>query len=702
MVTLAYLHSDEASIVLEPRENAAPAWRHCGARVDPAGVPPLSAARGPASFSVDRDVPLSTAPGTQPGWFGRPHAMLHDHHGAALNFRPSASIVDQDAQNIRITLSDEAQGAAIEQEFQLMQGGAFRLRTRLTNQSDQILTITDACSAILPLHGDWAKIVSWSGRHNAELAEQVEEMPAQGWLRETRRGISGHGGPPGVYLLARGATRDAGLVLSLQLAWSGDSRIAIDRDDEGYWVLSAAVTGTRAIAPGETAELPDAILAISTRGRNGAMAQQHAAVRSLLDWPGGAMRPRRVHLNSWEACYFDHDEDRIVRLAQSAAAIGAERFVLDDGWFKGRRSDNAGLGDWTADPVKYPRGLGPLIEKVTALGLEFGLWVEPEMINPDSDLYRAHPDWTLAEAGGETITSRNQLVLDMRRGDVRDYLFGAIDKLLAEHPVTYLKWDHNRDHAPAGGPAQVLGTYDLLARVRAAHPGVEIEGCAGGGGRSDAGLARHVHRFWTSDNVDAISRIGMQRGFLAFLPPEIMGAHIGASPCHATGRSQSLPYRAAIACMGHLGVEMDPAALDDAEREEISGWLGFYKQWRGLLHGGTVMLGDAADQIVWQAQGQDGGGGGEFLLFVIRSSPARHRRPQPLPLPFAAVCDTWNVRLLKLAETSGPHCPAQPDLVDQYLNEGVVLTGSWLAANGLPLPVQQAESVAIFHLEAAR
>ena len=698
MVTLVSLHSDAASLVLEPRKNAAPAWRHCGVRVDTADIVPLSSVRGPASFSLDRDVPLSTVPGSQPGWFGRTHTVLHDHTGAALNFRPSASTVDHDGQSIRITLTDDARGAAIEQEFRLMPGGAFRLRTRLANRSDRILTITDACSAMLPLHGDWGKIVSWGGRHNAELAEQVEAMPAQGWLRETRRGISGHGGPPGVYLLAPGATRDAGLVLSLQLAWSGDSRIAIDCDDEGYWVLSAGATGARAIAPGETAELPDAILAISTAGRNGAMAQQHAAVRTMLDWPGGTMRPRPVHLNSWEACYFDHDEARIVQLAQSAAAIGAERFVLDDGWFKGRSSDKAGLGDWTADPVKYPRGLGPLIDKVTELGLEFGLWVEPEMINPDSDLYRAHPDWALAEAGGEVVTSRNQLVLDMRRADVRDHLFGVIDKLLAAHPIAYLKWDHNRDHPPTGGAAQTLGTYDLLARLRAAHPGVEIEGCSGGGGRSDAGLARHVHRFWTSDNVDAIARIGMQRGFLAFLPPEIMGAHIGASPCHATGRIQPLGYRAAIACMGHLGVEMDPAALGDAEREDIFGWLGFYKQWRDLLHGGTVLLGEAADQILWQAQG----GGGEFLLFVIRSSPARHRRPQPLPLPFAAAHGTWNVRLLKLAETSGPHRPAQPSLVDEYLNEGVALPGSWLAANGLPLPAQQAQSVAIFHIKAAR
>ncbi len=697
MVLPTYLHSEDASIVLESRENAAPAWRHCGARVNAADIPSLSSVCGPASFSLDGYVALSTVPGAELGWFGRPALRLRDQDGNALPFCPRTSSVEQNGQRIRITLLDDLQGVALEQEFRLLDGGAFRLMTRLTNRSDKLLKVEDACSAMLPLNGNWQQIISWSGRHNAELAQQVEPMPAQGWLRETRRGISGHGGAPGIYVLSEGATRDEGLVLSLQLAWSGDSRIAIERDDEGFWLLSAAATGIRALPPGETVSLPDAILAISNGGRNGAMAQQHAAVRSVLEWPDGTMTPRPVHLNSWEACYFDHDEERIIQLAQSAAEIGAERFVLDDGWFKGRKSDNAGLGDWTADPAKYPSGLSSLAKKVTALGLEFGLWVEPEMINPDSDLFRAHPDWALTEGANEAPLSRGQLVLDMRRAEVRDYLFAALDKLLAEHPITYLKWDHNRDHAPAGGPEQVLGTYDLLRRLRAAYPSLEIEGCAGGGGRSDFGLISYVHRFWTSDNVDAVARIEMQRGFLAFMPPEIMGAHIGASPCHTTGRTQSLAYRAAIACMGHLGVEMDPAQLDEADRSEVADWLAFYKQWRTLLHGGEVLLGEASDGLVWQAQGSDG----QFLLFVIRSAPARHRRPQPLPLPFAARHDAWTVRLLKLAETSGPHCPPQPDLVGHYMNEGVHLSGSWLAANGLPLPAQQAESVAIFHLEAA-
>lgn len=322
-------------------------------------------------------------------------------------------------------------------------------------------------------------------------------MPAQGWRRETRGGISGHGGPPGLYLLGEAAGWHEGLAIAAQLAWSGDSVLAVERGEDGAHMLAAWNTlqaGEAILQPGERLTTPELLLEVSTRGRNGAAQAMHRAVRARMRWPGGAMRPRPVHRNSWEACYFDHDEAAVTDLMTSAAALGVERFVLDDGWFRGRDDDTRALGDWTPDPAKYPRGLAPLADRARAL------------------------------------------VLDLRRAEVRDHLFGALDALLAGAPIRYLKWDHNRHLAPGGGAAQTRGLYALLERLRAAHPLVEIEGCAGGGGRSDAGLAAHVHRFWTSDNLDAVSRLPMQRGFLAFLPPETMGAHVGAVPFHGTGR----------------------------------------------------------------------------------------------------------------------------------------------------------------------
>ena len=692
---LISLHSAEASLVLECCTSAAPLWRHLGALVDVGELAALADGRTAASFSLDDDVPLSTAPPAGLGWFGSPMLAFSRAGQACVPLFDGAE-VSQSGSSITISLHDSQAGLRLEQQITLAPGGAFLFDARLENTGTAPVTLDWLASLQVPLSASSAALIAWRGRHNAELQECREPMPAHSWQRETRRGISGHGGPPGVVVLGEGGTRDAGLVHALQLAWSGDSRIAVERDDEGYWTLSAGAVlapGEVVLAPGQSYAAPQAVLAVSTAGRNGASAQHHAAVRAQIAWPGGAMRPRPVHLNSWEACYFDHDEARIGELAEAAAAIGIERFVLDDGWFKGRTSDTAGLGDWTCDPLKYPRGLKPLADQVRTLGMEFGLWVEPEMVNPDSDLYRAHPDWALALDGRQQPTARHQLVLDLRRSDVRDHLFGALDTLLREVPISYLKWDHNRDLTPAGGAAQVRGTYDLLARLRAAHPAVEIEGCAGGGGRSDAGMVPYVHRFWTSDNIDAVSRTSIQRGFLAFLPPELMGAHLGASPAHATGRSQSLGFRAAVAMPGHFGIELDPRKLDERDRAELTDWIAFYKHWRGVLHGGQTWLGEGADGLVWQAVGS----AEEFLVFVLRTDPPLDRRPQPLRLPFLAEASATDLQLLRIGGGTRGYAAHRPALWDRPQR----FTGSWLAQAGLPLPPLKAESVAIFHGRAA-
>ena len=692
---LASLHSAEASLVLECRADGAPLWRHLGARAEPGELPLLADSRTAASFSLDRDQPLSTAPAAGLGWFG-PEALSVRRGGktCTVAFGPAEVMVHGDT--ITVRLSDDAAGVLLEQRFALAPGGALLFDARIENIGSSALAVDWLASALVPLPRSSNGLISWRGRHNAELQECREAMPAQRWERGARRGISGHGGPPGVVVLGAGATHHAGLVHALQLAWSGDSRIAVERDDEGFWVLSAGAAlapGEVELAGGDSYTAPQAVLAVSVQGRNGASAQQHAAVRGLVTWPGGIMRPRPVHLNSWEACYFDHDEARIGELAEAAAAIGVERFVLDDGWFKGRSNDTAGLGDWTCDPVKYPNGLKPLADKVRALGMEFGLWVEPEMVNSDSDLYRMHPDWVLAEEGLERRTGRHQLVLDLRRVEVRDYLFGALDALLREVLIGYLKWDHNRDLAPTGGAAQVNGTYALLERLRFAHPQLEIEGCAGGGGRSDAGMARHVHRFWTSDNIDAVSRVSMQRGFQNWLPPEMMGAHVGASPAHATGRTQSLGFRAGVAMAGHFGIELDPRRLEERDRAELTGWIAFYKQWRHLLHGGATWLGAGADGLVWQAAGS----ADEFILFVTRVAPALDRRPQPLALPFLTSMPAIDLQLLRIGGGERGYPAASAPLYEAMRAAPHRFSGSWLAAAGLPLPPLKAESVAIFH-----
>ena len=701
------LHGRAVSVILERSENGPPRWRHWGARVDARGAGAgLADGRLPASFSLDADVPLTTAPGFGMGWFDQPILLAHrDGHDFACSF--DACTVEQDAHAVTIRLQDPVARLSLVQRIALdAESDVLTLSADLTNHGDTVLMVDWLASAVLPLPGDCSRIRAFTGRHTAELVETIEPMPQGAWVRENRRGLTGHAGPPGAFVLRDQAGWHDGDVFAVQLAWSGNHRLAIARSDEGYWTLAAGdlpAPGEMRLAPGETLRAPELLATFSRAGLNGASQNFHAAIRARSDWPGGAMTPRPVHLNSWEGCYFDHDETRLRALADRAAAIGVERFVLDDGWFKARHHDRAGLGDWTPDPDKYPDGLGGLAAHVVALGMEFGLWVEPEMVNPDSDLYRAHPDWALHIDGRTSPTARNQLVLDLGRAEVRDHLFERIDALLRTLPIAYLKWDHNRDLTAAGGAdgragyaAQVLGAYALFDRLRAAHPAVEIEACAGGGGRIDAGIATRTHRFWASDTLDAVSRAHIQRGYLAFMPPERMGSHVGASPAHATGRGQALGFRAGIALVGHFGVELHPATLDAGDTAALAAWIARYKLLRGRLHAGRTWLDEGADGLLWQAVGE----ADDMLLFVIRIDTARDRRPQPLRLPMLAAQRAVRVRLESLDEARHGDRPTAP-VFAALAGEGVTLGGDWLAEVGLPLPALNAESVAIFRLVAA-
>ena len=252
-------------------------------------------------------------------------------------------------------------------------------------------------------------------------------------------------------------------------------------------------------------------------------------------------------LNTWEAVYFDHDFDTLCRLADRASAIGVERFVLDDGWFAGRRDDTSSLGDWWVSPDAHPMGLAPLIEHVRARGMQFGIWVEPEMISPDSDLYRAHPDWVLAAPGYEAVLGRRQLVVDLANPSAYDEILGRIDALLADHEIAFVKWDMNRDHVHATGSdgragthAQTAALYVMLDELRRRHPDVEFESCASGGGRIDLAILERAERVWTSDCNDALERQTIQRHASMLIPPEVMGAHVGPPTAHTTGRTHPL------------------------------------------------------------------------------------------------------------------------------------------------------------------
>lgn len=710
------LHGREASLVIEAHADEGPLWRYWGPRLSDGTGPalPLRAQRPLPSFMLDHDQPLTVMPGLGVGWFGQ--SALLAHRGGrdfSLAFTRCTWRQTDPGRAVELTLHDDVARlrAVITLGFDPA-SDVLRIATTLTNDGDAPLDVQWLAAATLPLPDTAQRVRSYAGQHMVEFLQQEEPLTRSRWQRENRRGRTSHDCFPGAVVLTEGAGAHQGLVFGAHLAWSGNHQQTIEwlHDGSFQWQLGEWLApGEVLLAPGASLATPEVVAACSEAGTNGLAAQFHAELRRRLPWAGGAMRPRPVHLNTWEALYFDHDLPALMALADAAAEVGVERFVLDDGWFQGRDHDRAALGDWWADPRKYPDGLAPLAHHVVGRGMEFGLWFEPEMVNPDSELHRAHPEWALQIAGRPMLTARNQLVLDIARPEVSDYLFEKLHALLASLPIAYIKWDHNRDLATAAHAdgraawhAQVPAAYALMDRLRAAHPALEIESCSGGGGRIDFAVLQRTHRVWTSDCIDALSRIDIQRGFLQFFPPEVMGAHIGTAPAHSTGRSQSMALRGAVALPGHLGVELDVRRLDDDTRRQLTGWIGLYKQWRDRLHASRTWLGEAGDGVVWQLHGpQAASEGRDWLFCAYRPGFSSQRYMTSARLPMLDAARRYRLRVVApeglppqaLYDGTAPFFEALRSA------EGVVVDGDWLRRSGLPLPRAKGETAFLVHLE---
>ncbi|MEJ7137204.1 alpha-galactosidase [Amphibiibacter pelophylacis] len=717
------LHGRNSSLVIEHHADEAPLWRYWGPRLPQGTQPesPLRDSRPLPSFMLDFDQPLSVAPSFGVGWFGQSALLAHrDGRDFAQAWTAcSFEWLQQDSaqQTLRLTLTDAV--ARLRLVLTLSLDGAsdvLIMQSALHNDGDTALDVQWLAAGTLRLPPHCERVRSFAGQHVHEFLPQDDALSRSLWRKESRRGRTSHDCFPGAVVTTPGTTLDAGLAFGAHLAWSGNHAQTIEWLHDGIyqWQMGEWLApGEGRLAPGQTLHSPELVATCSSQGLNGVAANFHAELRRRLNWPGGAMRPRPVHLNTWEGFYFDVHPGPVKELASAAAAIGIERFVLDDGWFHGRHHDRAALGDWWPDESKFPNGLGDLIAHVNGLGMTFGLWVEPEMVNPDSELFRAHPDWALQVAGRPLLTARNQLVLDISRPEVSDYLFEKISALLAAHPIDYLKWDHNRDLAPAGLAdgqagyrAQVHAAWALMARLRAAHPQVEIESCSGGGGRIDFGVLRHTHRVWTSDCIDALSRVEIQRGFLQFFPPEIMGAHVGTAPAHTTGRTQNMAFRAAVALSGHLGVELDARHLSEADAAELRGWIAVYKRLRDRLHQGRVWLGEGQDGLVWQVHGTgdlegDGASASQFVLIALRPRPSSLRYSPPLRLPMLDAGARYRVREILPEGTVRPQGRHHTAPFFEAINapDGMILDGAWLIHQGLPTPRAHAETAWILTLD---
>lgn len=634
---------------------------------------------------LDNPRPPCVLPGVEDGHFGLPALAPVD--GLQLVLRDVQATAH--ALDITLARTGDLSGHVV-LSYRLSAQGVLSARASLHGTFPALswlaamaLPLPDRFDEVLTFGGDWAR----------EFSDHRQALGTAALVLESRRGRPGHDRFPGLFIGTRGFGADIGEVIGVSLAWSGSHRISLEPSREGPALLLAGEL------PGEGAFLPASHAGAwchavhSARGLNGAMQAFHAFLRATVLPPAVAARPRPVHYNTWEAVYFRHDMATLKDLVDRAAQVGAERFVLDDGWFKGRHDDRAGLGDWTVDAAKYPEGLAPLIQHVHARGLEFGLWVEPEMVNPDSDLARAHPDWIRRDAGG-LVLQRNQAVLDMARDDVRAHLFVALDRLLADHAIAYLKWDMNRDLTGPGHHAYVAGVHALIDRLRAAHPRVEIETCASGGGRCDFGMLSRAERVWVSDSNDALDRFDIQRNANLFLPPEVSGVHVGPASCHITGRKLSLDLRAHVAIFGHMGLELDLRELDAEGLARLAGHVQTYKAFRPLLHRSRWWRVDTSgpDHAAVAASAADGR---EALCLVLRTGSRALGRGTSLRVPGLLPDQRYRV------VAAGPHAPHVEHSLGASLRSGkLLLGGRALAARGLDLYLPRPESSLLLHFEA--
>ena len=586
------------------------------------------------------------------------------------------------------------------------ESGLLTFASEVSNHGEASLSVDHVAPVCLPLDPRLTELLGFAGKWAGEF--RTERIPAftGTYLRENAKGRPGHDGFPGLIALGQDTTETRGECCGFHLGWSGNSRIRADRLSDGRAFVQMSelfFPGEVTLQPGERWRTPVLHAAWSGTGLSALSKAFHHHVRtSVLDGRIKA-KPRPVHYNTWEAVYFDHDMDRLKVLAEAAAEVGAERFVLDDGWFGGRRNDKAGLGDWQVSPDVHPDGLGPLISHIRALGMEFGIWVEPEMVNPDSDLFRAHPDWVLAADGRDQIPFRGQLVLDLTREEVFANVFGQIDALLAGHDISYVKWDMNRDiHHPgsfgrAAGSAQVRAVYRLIDRLRAAHPGVEFETCSSGCGRADYGILARTDRIWTSDSNDALDRQTIQRGASHFFPPEVLGAHVGPETCHITGRRLAMDLRVATALFGHIGLEVNLLKETPAALETLKAGIALYKTHRALLHAGDFRRLDGprhANAVAVVSPDR-----GEALYSWCNL--AGHEATLPGRLYFAGLDPALSYRV-RVVWPRPVRSRTSPSVIERagLDGEGAVFTGEALIVAGLQLPLSDPETCLVFHLAA--
>ena len=684
---ILHLRADTVSVVIDARD--LPTIVHWGAPLGNVSEEDLQVLADDAVSPIppnapDVPIPVGLLPSARQGYPGRPGLR---GHFSGTDWLPALTL--SSASEASFVL--EGGELRVVSTVELTPSAVLRVRHAVTNTGDRPYTV-DGLEAALPVPARAAELMDFHGRWIREKHPRRRGFDLGSWVRESRRGRTGHDATPALLAGTNGFGFGVGEVWAVHVAWSGNHVTYAERVHEGRGVLGGGEllgSGEVILAQGETYTSPWLYAAYSGAGIDGIAAAFHRWLRSRPSHPS---RPRPVVLNTWEAVYFDHDLARLKGLADVAARIGVERFVLDDGWFSHRRDDTAGLGDWYVDKDVWPEGLSPLVDHVTGLGMEFGIWVEPEMVNPDSDLFRAHPDWVLAPGDGTLPpTSRNQQVLNLAHPDAYSHILSRLDELLRDNDVAFVKWDHNRDVIGGRVHAQTLAVYRLLDELRSRHPSVEIESCSSGGGRTDLEILARTDRVWASDCNDALERQTIQRWTALLLPLELIGAHVGPPHSHTTGRTQDLSFRVATALFGHFGIEWDIASASRAEQEVLAEAVAFYKSVRGLLHTGTLVRGDVPDPsaTLTGVVGSD-----EAVFSYAQLTSSARTVPAPVRLPGLDPARRYEVTPVTPGGAPRTQQVPAPSTATR------VLSGRALSEVGVRPPVLTPEQAWLVHLKA--
>ena len=607
------------------------------------------------------------------------HEIKKEKYG--LPGLPAVYADSGEAQTLEIYLEDRVSHVRVTLLYGVLEEADIITRSAtIENQGNQTVVVEKAASACLDfLSGDY-EMLSFYGRHTMERNLQREKIGHGNHAFGSRRGASSHQYNPAVILAQENTTEDAGCCYGLVFVYSGNFLCEAEKDQYDQTRVLMGLQSDLFHYPlqqGEQLVVPETILSYSDEGLGTLSTRFHHCIGEHLCRGKYRDARRPVLLNSWEAAYFRFDGKTILKLAESAAKLGIDMIVMDDGWFGKRDDDNSGLGDWQFNEKKLGCTLEELTKKVNDMGIQFGIWIEPEMVSEDSDLYREHPDWALQIPGRKPVRSRNQMALDFTRVEVRDHIFRQICGILDQGNISYIKWDMNSSiidvYSAENSQGKVtydyvLGVYDFLEKLLQRYPDILIEGCCGGGGRFDAGMLYYTPQIWCSDNTDALDRLRIQYGTSFFYPISTVGAHVSAVPNHQTGRSVSLQTRGVVAMAGSFGYELDPGKLSPEEKEIVSEQIRQYKRMETLIRKGTY-----------------------------------HRLSEPFREPYAAwmfVSETKEQAFLSVVmlEMHG-NMPVsyvklrglEPQAVYRDVNSGTCYYGADLMEAGIPMPVEQKE-----------